>query len=202
VPFRSDFATIVDAGAARGQFALFARRRYPGARIVCFEPLPEAHQVLKRLFEEDPGVELHELALAAESGAARLHVAGHDDSSSLLPIGARQEREFPGTGEVRQETVMSGRLDEVLADVARPALLKIDVQGGELDVLRGAGDLLDRFDDVFVECSFTELYEQQPLATDVLRYLFDRGLALAGVFGVQRGADGGCLQADLLLRQA
>lgn len=35
-------STVLDVGASRGQFALFARRRWPRARIVCFEPIPEA----------------------------------------------------------------------------------------------------------------------------------------------------------------
>ncbi len=201
VPFLATYATIIDAGAARGQFALLARRLYPAARIVCFEPLPEAQATLQQLFEGDSGIDVHGIALGARSGTATLNVSGQDDSSSLLSIGALQEREYPGTGKAREQVVTVRRLDEVLERVVAAALLKIDVQGGELELLRGAGDLLNRFDDVFVECSFVELYNDQPLATEVLDFLFGHGLQLVGVFGVQRGADGTCLQADFLLRR-
>lgn len=201
MPFQARYATIVDAGAARGQFALLARRRYPAARLVCFEPLPEAQATLRRLFEHDSRVEVHGMALGARSETATLNVSGQDDSSSLLSIGAAQEREYPGTGKAREQAVTVRRLDEVIERVAAPALLKVDVQGGELELLHGAGDLLSRFDDVFVECSFAELYDDQPLATEVLDFLFGHGLQLVGVFDVQRGADDTCLQADFLLRR-
>jgi len=200
VPFQATYATVVDAGAARGQFALLARRRYPAARIICFEPLPEAQATLQRLFESDSRIEVHGIALGARSGTATLNVSGQDDSSSLLSIGAAQEREYPGTGKAREQAVRVQRLDEVIERVAAPALLKIDVQGSELELLRGAGDLLSHFDDILVECSFAELYEDQPLATEVLDLLFGHELQLVGVFDVQRGANGTCLQADFLLR--
>lgn len=201
VPFGATYETIVDAGAGRGQFALLARRFYPAARIVCFEPVPEAQATLQKLFGGDPRVQVHDAALGVRSGTATLNVSGRDDSSSLLAIGAAQEREHPGTGNVREQAVTVRRLDEVLEPFAGPALIKIDVQGGELDLLRGAGELLRRFDDVFVECSFAELYDDQPLATEVLDFLFDDGLQLVGVFDVQHGAGGNCLQADFLLRR-
>lgn len=201
IPFQATYATIVDVGAARGQFALLARRFYPTARIICFEPLPEAQATLQQLFKDDSRVEVHGFALGARSGAATLNVSGQDDSSSLLSIGATQEREYPGTGKVREQAVAIRRLDEVLERVAVPALIKIDVQGGELELLRGAGNLLSRFDDIFVECSFTELYDDQSLVTEVLDFLFSHGLQLVGVFDVQRGAHGTCLQADFLLRR-
>lgn len=201
VPFRDSYETIVDAGAARGQFALVARRCYPKARIACFEPLPQARAVLEQLFQDDTRVEVHGVALGMRSGAGTLNVSAHDDSSSLLPIGALQEHAYPGTSKVGEHSVATQRLDEALAEVASPALIKVDVQGGELDLLRGAGGLLSCFDDVFVECSFVELYENQPLASEVLGFLFGQGLQLVGIYGVARDAAGRCLQADFLLRR-
>lgn len=201
VPFRDSYETIVDSGAARGQFALLARRRYPDARIIGFEPLPEARKTLQRLFRRDPRVESHGVALGARSEAATLNVAAQDDSSSLLPIGATQERLYPGTSKVSEQAVTVRRLDEALVTVARPALIKVDVQGGELDLFRGAGDMLSLFDDIFVECSFVELYDGQPLVADVLGFLFSHGLQLVGVYGIARAADGTYLQADFLLRR-
>jgi hypothetical protein len=80
-------------------------------------------------------------------------------------------------------------------------LLKIDVQGYELDVLRGAGDRIAVVDEVFVEASFAQLYTGQPLAAEVITYLDRCGLRLVDVFGVARDADGIALQADFLFRR-
>ncbi len=96
--------------------------------------------------------------------------------------------------------VRQARLDEVMeADrLAAPTLLKIDVQGYELELLRGAERSLAAIDEILVECSFVELYAGQPLADDVVCHLRERGFGLNGVHSVARGADGRPLQADLL----
>ena len=69
----------------------------------------------------------------------------------------------------------------VLVAALGPVMLKIDVQGAELAVLRGIANL-DRIDFVYVELSFVELYEGQPLYADVQRELTARGFALRGAF--------------------
>jgi hypothetical protein len=131
-----------------------------------------------------------------------MHVAAEDDSSSLLPIGERQKSEF-GTREISQRQVAVGTLEEYLSPtLPGRVLLKIDVQGCELDVLVGAGDALSLVDEVFAECSFVPLYEGQALADEVICYLRARGFSLVGVFGLTRSSDGECLQADLLFRRA
>ncbi len=191
VPFASDFATVVDAGTSRGQFALFALWRFPDARLICFEPLPGAAAVATDVLPANR-VELHAIALGASAGKSTFHVSSHDDSSSLLPIGPRQIRAFPGTEEARQLTVSVDVLEKYLRKdlVRRPCLLKIDVQGAELDVLHGAGAALDAVDEVFVEGSFTELYAGQPLVHEIVSYLAARGFRLVDVSGLARSDTG------------
>ncbi|WP_226366707.1 FkbM family methyltransferase [Pseudonocardia sp. ICBG162] len=191
------FATVVDVGASRGQFATFARHTWPAARIVCFEPLAEA---ARRIHEVVPGrVEVHVTAVGSSPGAVDIHVSGHDDSSSLLPIG-HQAEVFPGTAATGTREVPVTTLAGHLATAEGPVLLKIDVQGFELEVLRGAGDDLGRVDELLCECSFVELYTGQALAGEVVGFLADRGFDLVHVSGVTTRA-GRQLQADLLFRR-
>ena len=197
LPIAPDLRTIIDVGASRGQFSLVARRLFPRAQLTCFEPLAEARATAERLL---PEATIHGVALGAHDGPAALHVAGRDDSSSLLPIGRGQVHSFAGTHQVGERTVDVRRLDSFRGTVQRPSLLKIDVQGGELDVLRGARDTLPLLDWVYLECSFTELYDGQPLAGAVIRYLEERDLCLVGVYNVTR-VDGRCIQADCLFRR-
>jgi FkbM family methyltransferase len=198
IRFEHDFAAVVDVGANRGQFAAFALERFPRASMYCFEPLPEPGRRLSRILEGRDS-RVFPFALAAESGTADFHVARADDSSSLLPISRRQTEVFPGTDEVRREEVVTRRLDELLSpdELPRPSLLKIDVQGGELEVLRGADGIIESFDEVMVEASFTELYEGQALAGDVICHLEGRGFRLRGVYGMTF-VDGAPLQGDFL----
>jgi FkbM family methyltransferase len=200
IHLRRDFKTVIDAGANRGQFAVFAARRFPEAAIICFEPLPEPLARLRQATGNSPRVTLHDIALAETSGLAEFHVSVADDSSSLLPITPLQRTVFPGTEEQATRTVQIRRLDDVLRGGAllAPVLLKIDVQGGELGVLRGADDLMPSIDAVLVEVSFVELYAGQALADEVWSHLSSRGFSCRGAWSTAYGPRGECLQSDLL----
>lgn len=200
IPFSHEFGTILDVGASRGQFALFAAHHFPSARIICFEPLPNSQKILREVLGDR--IELVAAAAGAEAGAAVVNVSAQDDSSSLLPIGPRQVAEFPGTQRIGSTEVEVRLLADVLTpELPAPRLLKVDVQGLELDVLSGAGEALGLIDEVFVECSFAELYEGQALADEVIAFMLERGLRLVHVAGMVHGTDGAALQADLLFRR-
>lgn len=197
------FRTIVDVGANRGQFVLFCREHHPQAMVHAFEPLKVPADIFERLFAGDPQVKLRRTAIGSSSGQASIHITNRDGSSSLLTPGILQERIF-GAHAVSTATIPVARLDECIgpADLVAPALLKIDVQGAELGVLKGAAALLPLFDAVFVECSFIELYEGQTTACDVIRELDHAGFRIRGVFNQHVDARHGPVQADFLFHRA
>lgn len=192
--------TVLDIGANRGQFALAARHSFPAAQIVSFEPLPGPAMMYRAVFNGDALATLHEAAIGPVAGEAAIHLSARDDSSSLLPIAARQNALFPGTEEIGTQRIKVGRLvDYMNADAVNvPALLKLDVQGFELQALAGCEDLLARFTWVYVECSFVELYAGQAFADSVIAWLRQRGLPLRGVYNVSYDGSGRAIQADLL----
>ncbi len=207
VPFDPPFSTVIDVGAHTGQFALFALDAFPSARILCFEPLGDAQRRLRKATGSDPRVQLFGVAAGSATGECTLHVTRSTDSSSLLPVSDRLPSIFPETEEVRRENVAVVPLDTALRDetLARPCLLKIDVQGGELDVLNGASTTLDSIDQILVECSFTELYLGQPLAAEVVCHLFERDFEFAGLYNPaydQTDRPKRLVQADLLFSRA
>jgi len=193
-------ATLIDVGANIGQFSLVQRAECPGSRIYAFEPYPASAARYRDAFAGDSRVSLQECAIGCSSGFAPLHVSGRPDSSSLLPISSRQAHFAPGTEEVAVERVALTSLDETIsaATLMAPVLLKIDVQGGELDVLRGAVRALRSVDYVYCELSFIELYVGQPLAQEVIEFLGSAGLRLCAVQNVVPGVDGLAVQADFL----
>jgi FkbM family methyltransferase len=190
--------TIVDVGANRGQFALVARRCFPQATIFSFEPLSKPANRYRRVFAKDERVRLNEVALGPSAGKAAIYVSMRDDSSSLLPITALQNQTFPGTSEIGQETVRIGPLREFVRpeDIEPLALLKIDVQGYELETLKGCESLLDRFANIYVECSFVELYAGQASASEVIDFLHVRGFVLKGIYNITYDRSGLAVQAD------
>ena len=106
----------------------------------------------------------------------------------MFPIGQLQTSMFPGTGESSRVWVDTIRLDEVLSsdDVTGASLLKIDVQGGELEVLRGAVELLPSLGWVYAELSLDEFYVGQPLAAEVVAFLRHHGFDLVDIGPVVR----------------
>jgi len=192
--------TVVDIGANRGQFALCMRRLYPQAQIYSFEPLQKPASAWRKNFGHDPRARLYAKAVAPSSGRAEMHVTRWDVSSSLLPIGREQQRSFPLSDEAGLQTVETARLSDCLptAALVAPALLKLDVQGFELEALQGCEDLLASFKFVYVEASFIELYVGQALAGEVIAYMFARNFRLLCVANLSIDRRGRPLQADFL----
>lgn len=190
--------TVVDVGANRGQFALLCLTTLPDAQILSFEPAERAFEVLSAV-TAGGRVKAIRAAIAADRGDMTLNVTAEDDSSSLLPVGELQTTLF-GTRVVRQETVQAGPLDAFLQpqEIVAPALLKIDVQGAELLVLQGCASLLAKFRWVYVECSFAELYRDQPLANEIIAFLAAAGFRIAGAFNQIPGRTDPAVQADVL----
>lgn len=190
--------TIVDVGANRGQFALVARRCFPNAMVHSIEPLDEPAVLFQKVFQNDPKVVLHRCAIGAQRITMKIHVSDEDDSSSLLPIGETQVALFPETRERETRDVSVLPLGDVIdeKEILAPALLKIDVQGFELTVLEGCQPLLDKFDYLYVECSFVELYEGQALVDDVIRFLHGQGFSLRGIYNVFYDKTGKAIQGD------
>jgi FkbM family methyltransferase len=200
---RDDLRTIVDVGANRGQFTLYALARFPSAHIVAFEPLPAAQENMRRLLDGEDRVEIVPFAVGESEGEVVMHLSAREDSSSLLPVGEGQVSAFPGTGEVGTTRVEVRTLDSVLADRAlpRPALLKVDVQGFELPVLLGAEKSLGLFDQVLIEASFVELYEGQALFPEVSQCLERHGFRLVAGNISSYDSSGRWLQGDFVYEQ-
>jgi len=193
--------TLIDVGSNKGQFSLAFRKLRSHARIIAFEPLPEAADIYDRVFGRDPLTDLERVALASSEGSAQFHVADRTDSSSLLMPGKGQERAF-GVRPASAIEVAVKRLDDCveISALDHPILLKVDVQGGELSVFEGC-DSLTHVDFIYVELSFVELYEGQPLYQEVCEYLVNREFTVAGLYNQDETAEFGPTQIDVLFKR-
>jgi len=198
-----DCRHVVDIGANCGQFALIAHKCFPDARIDSFEPLKEPADRFEAVFAKDDNVYLHRLAIGASEAETEIHVSDRNDSSSLLPITKAQTTLFPGTGERETRTIRVAPLKTVLEerDILPLALLKLDVQGYELEALRGCENLMGCFRYIYCECSFIELYEGQALANEVISFLRKSGFVLNGLYNLYYDARGKAVQGDFFFVQ-
>jgi FkbM family methyltransferase len=192
--------TFIDIGANKGQFTLAARHVFKDAYVYSFEPLIKPADKFTKLFESDKKVSLFQNAIGVKEEIIEMHVSNRDDSSSLLKIGKNQTTIFPGTKEKSTEEINVAPLSHFLTkeDLIKPVFVKIDVQGFELEVLKGSKNLIDEFDYIYVECSFIELYEKQALADEVITFLNNYSFKLKGVYNTFYDKKGIAVQADLL----
>jgi FkbM family methyltransferase len=191
---------VVDIGANRGQFAIAVREYLPSAVIHSIEPLSEPAQILERLFYGDPKFFLHTCAIGSQHRTGLMYVSKLDYSSSLLPISEKLLELFPFADQHEVRNVAVLPLREVIDAqwIESPAFLKIDVQGFELNVLQGCMGLLEKFEYIYVECSFVELYVGQALAQDVIMFLGNAGFQLNGIYDVYYDHARKAIQADFL----
>lgn len=200
---RLDFGVCIDVGANVGQFSLLVRHEKPNARVISFEPLSGPSKVYKNLFSGDANVIFHQTALGVDRSNSEMHVSRSVDSSSLLPISRMQVEQFPGTEEDGRESVTVAPMTDFVAieQLTGQTLLKIDVQGFELEVLKSAKPLLPYIKWVYVEASFCALYEGQALADEVIAWLREENFQLTGCYNVSIDKRGRAIQADFLFEQ-
>ena len=139
---RDRAVTVVDVGAHTGEYAICARAAFgPGATLHCFEPQPETFAVLERRIGAEPATSCHRLALGEQAGLATLF---GEAASSVFTSLYRDAFGAPGHEVTRVDEVEVRTLDEVAGDLGLESidLLKVDVEGHELAVLKGARGLL------------------------------------------------------------
>ncbi len=136
-------SNCIDVGACEGAFVEEMVRLAPNGQHHAFEPLPTLAANLRVRF---PSVSVHEMALAASDGSSRFCWFVDEPGWSGLKRD-RWERNHPNEPPPREEwiDVRIGRLDDVLPENFPVQFIKVDANGGEVDVFRGAMRTLRRW---------------------------------------------------------
>ena len=162
---------IVDCGANIGDLGLYFAAIRQKVRMIGFEPSPVEYGLLVKNLEANPYIEpigVHNVALWERTAAGiDFFVKSQTADSSIIPIADFDQK----------ITVSCRRLDEVLS--RRPyRLLKLEAEGAEPEILRGATGVLDCFDYVTVDAGFERGVKQETTAPEVTRFLFANGFEL------------------------
>jgi len=186
-------ATIIDVGASDGRWTGECRSVFPDAGYALFDPLPENRAALERLADDVPSISVWNGALGAQCGRLRLHA--HGDQSSYFG-----SDDFSGEPiDVEMRT-----LDSFLEPMAfkGPMLIKADVQGYELEVLRGAARCLEMTEVLLLELSFRQTYRDSPLAHDVIAEVARAGFRIYDICSYAQYSGSELDQADVVFARA
>jgi FkbM family methyltransferase len=171
---------IFDVGANAGQFGRELRRQvgFTG-RIVSFEPMKAAHERLGAEARKDPLWDVApRAAIGAQEGTVTINVAANSVSSSVLPMLEAHARAAPDSTYTDIETVRLATLDALTPGYYgqdSTAFLKVDTQGYEGEVLKGAPRTLARVIGVQLELSLIPLYTGQLLMPELVEFMRDTG---------------------------
>jgi FkbM family methyltransferase len=196
--------TIIDVGANVGQFAVASSYIYPKSTVYSFEPNPPCASQLQKNVDGLSNVKVYQLALGDASGEIEFHVNSHSHSSSILPLASSHLDAFPDARESTIIRVEVSTLDKVFegVEMQHPVLLKLDVQGYELQVLLGGQELLAHVDYVLLEASFKPMYQGEPVFVDIEKKMREFGFEFLRPVGFLRAPKTGeFLQMDALFQK-
>ena len=174
---------VLDVGSNIGQSALQFRKMFPEAVVHSFEPVGSTVAIFKRNVS-DPMVNLHQLALGAYPGLVEMQVCNDAGSSDLNSIGKCHP--YLHDQAIRKEFVEMTTLDLwcATAGIEQVDLLKIDTEGHDLEVMRGAAGLFARqairLIDIEVGINPTNNFHV-PFNT-VSEFLWSNGMLLFGIY--------------------
>lgn len=175
-----DIDVVLDVGANDGDYGREIRDRGYKGLIVSFEPNPIAYKRLQAAIANDPKWQAYLLAIGEEDGEAQLSIAENDAMSSIKGL-----TEFGyGTGakSIASANVKIARLDTFLAEnpqLMKNIYLKIDTQGFEMEVLRGAGELLAHVAAVQAEIALIHTYEGELDWLEILLWMRNKKFEVA-----------------------
>jgi FkbM family methyltransferase len=185
--------TVFDIGANIGKKSRLYHKLFPQARIYCFEPVPRTYQRLARWAAQQNGaVQTFNMALGSVAGETSIHWnQKHSGGSTLLEPALEREHEFV---EVRVPMETLDRVAQRL-DIREQIFVKIDVEGFDMEVVKGGIDLIRRASAVMIEIGLSESPNDLPTfrdfvnVLDTLGYMYRGNLSHGYVNGIPHLAD-------------
>jgi FkbM family methyltransferase len=196
--------TVIDIGANVGQFGIDIRRNGFQGQIISFEPVKEIFTELSKTIKRFQPWEAFQLGLGSCNSQQTINISGNSGlSSSLLEMRSIHLNNYPESATISTQVVTITNIDDQLNALGidpRKVLLKLDVQGFEAEVLKGAAKSLSKIPLCFLEVSIVPLYEGEITFLHILNLLSESGHEVVDIFRGLKTKNGQLLQVDILTK--
>jgi len=177
---------VLDVGANTGQFALNLFDIGYQGKVVSFEPLSSAYELLLANSQSHANWQVAERCAIGDCYEERkIHISKNSQSSSILPILPICLDAAPNSAYIGSEKIKVLKLSEIAVDYVNQAqapLLKIDTQGYEYQVLQGAEEIIDQIRGIYLELSLIPLYEGEIVFEVMLKLIQEMGFFLYNLY--------------------
>lgn len=184
---------IFDVGAYQGEFTQCCLNVWPKAKVACFEALDQKVIQLKHLASQNPAISVFPGLIGAE---AREQVPLHLGETASSVLVEQIPQNFP----VKFYPMRT--IDQIVQehfDDCPPDFLKLDIQGYELEVLKGAEKSLPKIQVILTEVSLLDIHQNVPLLAEMMAWLNDREWVAYDICGLtRRPLDHALWQADFI----
>lgn len=172
---------VFDVGANVGDWTAEVKRLYAECHVHAFEIVPSTFQQLRQREEQWQGVTVNGVGLSSEIGQIKIFTSDHDSlTATANPISGMADHDKHYTGSV-MAPVTTGQAYMMEHGIEKIDFLKIDVEGMELEVLRGFGDLLAKVAIVQFEYGIFNI-ASKALLYDLHRLLTEAGFTVGKLY--------------------
>lgn len=185
--------SVIDVGAYHGEWTKMLKGIFPNAKVLMVEGQNSKYPILKDVCSSFDGDVVLEIALLGAQDGEKVSFVEMETGSSVLEESSPYKRNY-----VEKELIT---LDSLLANYPayqKVGFLKLDVQGYELDVLKGASKLLEQTEFALMEASLIPINQGCPLISEIIEFMTARNFRLLDFCSQIRRKDGALWQTDLL----
>lgn len=206
VPKDLDAKWILDVGANVGDVAVAALKSYPSASVICFEPVKKTFAELsERMQSFGNRSYLYNYALSDKEEEGEINITTFNGANSILPQAAFHQECNPHVRELEKEKIQLVRLDDFASTFPSQNIdiMKIDVEGYELNVLKGGAQFIaENVDTIIIEISLMRDHSKEDQAVfRIFSYLDELGFFLVNVMDLHHAyADVQLVQMDCVFR--
>jgi FkbM family methyltransferase len=192
--------TIIDVGSNKGQFILIIDKFFKNTKVLSFEPISELLEIQKNFFVNRKNIRFFNFGVGSINSKIILNITRQKDSSSILEI-EKKDKLGKKFDIIEKRQIDIKKLEDVVNSekLNGSVLLKLDVQGYELEVLKGAVNILPKIKYIITEVAENQFYKNQVTENVIIKYLNDKNFKIMKFTNIFKIENTNYIQKDVLL---